>query len=158
MTEKFYQEGERTANKNYKTADIVSDSLNVDNLEYREKQREKNNGREEAKILTKHDIGLGKRHFKNHNKITLAKLCDDGVYFSSHLDGSKHLLTPELSMEVQLDLGSDIILTLDELLSPLHDPQYVKHSLERTHKWEILSQQYFKKNVKNSSNPSALLF
>ena len=48
---------------------------------------------------------------------SLAKLndiSDDGVYFQSHLDGSKHFLTPELSMEIQRNLGSDIIMAFDE--------------------------------------------
>jgi len=88
----------------------------------------------------------------------VTKMSEEGVTFVSHLDGSKHLLTPEKSMEVQLDLGSDICLVLDELLSPMHDPLYVQQSLERTHRWELRSADYFKKNVKKSSNPGALLF
>jgi queuine/archaeosine tRNA-ribosyltransferase len=87
-----------------------------------------------------------------------AKITENGVEFTSHLDGSPHLLTPEKSIEVQLDLGSDIVLVLDELLSPLHDKDYVKESLARTHRWEKRSQEYFKKNLKRSTNPGALLF
>ncbi|MDO8498678.1 MAG: tRNA guanosine(34) transglycosylase Tgt [bacterium] len=78
----------------------------------------------------------------------VSKITEEGVQFVSHLDGSKHLLTPEKSMEIQLDLGSDICLVLDELLSPLHGPEYVKQSLERTHRWEIRSEEYFRKGVR----------
>lgn len=87
-----------------------------------------------------------------------SKMIEDGIEFVSHLDGSKHLLTPEKSLEVQLDLGADICLVLDELLSPLHDPGYVKNSLERTHRWEQRSREYFTKNRSRSLNPKALLF
>lgn len=68
------------------------------------------------------------------------------------------MLTPQKSIEIQLDLGSDIILTLDELLSPLHNKTYVKKSLERTHRWEIESQKYFKKYSKKLLTPSPILF
>lgn len=91
-------------------------------------------------------------------KRPVGKIDEEGVHFTSHLDGSKHLLSPEKSMEVQLDLGSDICLVLDELLSPVHSPEYVKESLERTHRWEIRSKDYFEKNLKKSTNPGAQLF
>ncbi len=94
---------------------------------------------------------------KSKNQV-LSTIKEEGVEFKSHLDGSKHLLTPEKSMEVQLDLGSDIVLVLDELLSPYHDPRYVKKSLERTHNWEQQSLTYFKKHLKESTNPKAQLF
>ncbi len=102
-------------------------------------------------------IGPNKKS-ENSNKKLLSKITEDGVEFTSHLDGSKHLLTPEVSMEVQLDLGSDIILVLDELLSPLHDRDYAYESLERTHRWEMRSLEYFQKNLKKSTNPGAQLF
>ena len=80
----------------------------------------------------------------------LSKITEEGVWFSSHLNGDMHLLTPEKSIEVQLDLDSDIILVLDELLSPLHSPEYVAQSLERTHRWETRSKLYFEKSVKRN--------
>lgn len=88
----------------------------------------------------------------------LSKITDEGVQFTSHLDGSKHLLTPEKSIEVQLDLGSDIVLVLDELLSPMHGKRYVKKSLERTHDWGLRSKKYFDNNLAKSTNPDAQLF
>ncbi len=88
----------------------------------------------------------------------VTKMTEEGVHFVSHLDGSKHLLTPELSIEVQLDLGSDICLTLDELLSPTHSMEYVKDSLERTHRWELRSLEYFKKHAGKGTTQNPLIF
>ncbi|MCL5784488.1 MAG: tRNA-guanine transglycosylase [Patescibacteria group bacterium] len=91
--------------------------------------------------------GAGPADKDNALSPLVSKMTEEGVEFVSHLDGSKHLLTPEKSIEVQLDLGSDICLVLDELLSPLHTPKYVKQSLERTHRWELRSKEYFEKHV-----------
>ncbi len=88
----------------------------------------------------------------------LAKITEEGVVFKSHLDGSIHLLTPEKSMEVQLDLGADIVLTLDELLSPLHQRDYVAQSLERTHRWELRSKGFFDKHREKKREKRGLLF
>lgn len=112
-------------------------SKKPETVENREKEREKN------------DVG---------DRRVLSKILKEGIEFVSHLDGSKHLLTSRKSIEVQLDLGADIVLVLDELLSPLASPLYVKESLERTHRWELEGQKYFKKNIKKGVNPDALLF
>ncbi len=63
------------------------------------------------------------------------KITEEGVRFRSHLDGSFHLLTPERSMEIQKNLGADLIFAFDECTSPLHDYAYTKKSMERTHRW-----------------------
>ena len=55
----------------------------------------------------------------------LVKITEDGVEFKSHLDGAVHMFTPERSIEIQLNIGADIILVLDELISPLHSKSYV---------------------------------
>lgn len=65
----------------------------------------------------------------------LAKITDDGILFHSHLDASKHLLTPERSIDIQEKLGADIILVLDECTSPLSSYEYTKESLDRSHRW-----------------------
>lgn len=60
---------------------------------------------------------------------------EDGVLFKSHLDGSRHKFTPELSMQIQHGIGADITFAFDELTS-LKDPyQYQVQSLARTHRW-----------------------
>ncbi|MEM7331887.1 MAG: tRNA guanosine(34) transglycosylase Tgt [Chloroflexota bacterium] len=62
------------------------------------------------------------------------KIDDDGVTFKSHLDGSKHRFTPERSIQIQENLGADIIMAFDECPPPdNHD--YVYKSLDRTHPW-----------------------
>jgi queuine tRNA-ribosyltransferase len=65
----------------------------------------------------------------------LRKLSDEGVVFRSHIDGSEHLLTPELAVKYQEDLGSDIAMVLDEC--PAHDetPEKTRTAMNRTHLW-----------------------
>ncbi len=70
-----------------------------------------------------------------HTSTQLAKVDDDGVSFRSHLDGTKLRMTPELSMQLQWQIGADIHMAFDELTSPLADKQYVRRAMERTHAW-----------------------
>lgn len=65
----------------------------------------------------------------------LAKIGQDGVSFKSHLDGSLHYITPEKSIEIQHNLGADIIFAFDECTSPAEDLRYQEEALERTHNW-----------------------
>jgi queuine tRNA-ribosyltransferase len=65
----------------------------------------------------------------------LTKVDEDGVTFTSHIDGSLHRLTPEDSIRVQELLGADIALAFDEPTSPLHDEAYTARALGRTHRW-----------------------
>jgi queuine tRNA-ribosyltransferase len=62
------------------------------------------------------------------------KIDDDGVTFRSHLDGSKHRLTPEISMQIQQNLGADIIMCFDECPVPTDRP-VVERAVARTHAW-----------------------
>lgn len=72
---------------------------------------------------------------KNEQITKLAKIDEDGVTFRSHLDGSEHRLTPEKSIQIQHDIGADIIFAFDECTSPLADYNYQKEAMERTHRW-----------------------
>lgn len=65
----------------------------------------------------------------------LNEITEDGVYFRSHLDGSKHFISPEVSMKIQMDLGSDIVMAFDECPPYPADYDYVKKSLEMTIRW-----------------------
>lgn len=65
----------------------------------------------------------------------LRKITEDGVLFRSHIDGSKHLFSPESVMEIENALGADIIMAFDECIPPDADRQYAKNSLERTTRW-----------------------
>ena len=60
---------------------------------------------------------------------------DERVVFTSHIDGSTHVFTPETSIDIQRALGADIVLAFDECTSPLHDLDYTRASAERTHRW-----------------------
>ncbi len=60
---------------------------------------------------------------------------EEGVYFQSHLDGSKHFISPEKSMKIQKKLGADIIMAFDECAPYPAEKNYVKESLERTLRW-----------------------
>ena len=66
----------------------------------------------------------------------MVKVTEDGVLFRSYIDGSKHLFTPEKSIEIQKGLGADIILCFDELPPFRAGYDYTARSLERTHRWE----------------------
>lgn len=70
-----------------------------------------------------------------NSKSQLTKVTDDGVYFRSHLDGSKMFITPEISMRQQHLVGADIHMCFDELTSPLADKKYIKVAMDRTHAW-----------------------
>lgn len=63
------------------------------------------------------------------------KITDDGVEFRSHIDGFKHFFTPERSIEIQHNLGADIIMAFDECTPYPIDREYTKKAAERTHSW-----------------------
>jgi queuine tRNA-ribosyltransferase len=65
----------------------------------------------------------------------LRSIKEEGVTFRSHIDGSKHMFTPELAMEIQNALGSDIIMSFDECIPYPCEYDYAKKSLERTTRW-----------------------
>ena len=74
----------------------------------------------------------------------LKKVRDEGVEFASHLDGSRHLLTPEKAIDVQRIIGSDIMMSLDECLPNPSDRRTVEKSIRRTFDWEKRCLQHFK--------------
>ena len=78
--------------------------------------------------LNFHDVIAEKRE-------RLAHVDDDGVTFKSHLDGSMHRFTPEISMQVQHKIGADIMFAFDELTTLHNTKKYQEHSLERTRLW-----------------------
>ena len=63
------------------------------------------------------------------------KLTEEGVTFQSHIDGSRHLITPEKSMEIQRALGSDIVMAFDECPKLPATKETLKKSMELTHRW-----------------------
>lgn len=65
----------------------------------------------------------------------LRKMTEEGVTFQSHIDGSRHLFTPERVMDIERSIGADIIMAFDECTPGTADYNYAKKSMERTHRW-----------------------
>ena len=63
------------------------------------------------------------------------KITDEGVVFKSHIDGSKHIFTPENVMDIQRVIGGDIIMAFDECTPYPCEYEYAKDSIEMTHRW-----------------------
>ncbi len=70
---------------------------------------------------------------------SLNKITEEGVQFRSHIDGAPCFLSPESSMQIQMDLGSDIIMAFDECLKHPSPPEKIVESMEMTHRWLIRS-------------------
>jgi queuine tRNA-ribosyltransferase len=84
----------------------------------------------------------------------LRKITDEGVRFRSHLDGSEHLLTPEKAAEIQLALGSDIAMVLDECIETPAPRNIAEAALKRTTHWAQRARNYFlAKAQKNGDLP-----
>lgn len=79
------------------------------------------------------------REEKERQKLKTAKITEDGVWFFSHVDGSKHWFDSEVSIRAQEELGADLIVAFDDHESPLWDYETTKLSVERTNRWGIAS-------------------
>jgi len=82
----------------------------------------------------------------------LRKMTDDGVRFRSHLDGSEHLLTPEKAAEIQLALGSDIAMVLDECIETPAPRSIAEAALRRTSAWAQRARKYFLENAQQNGD------
>ena len=105
-------------------------------------------------------LGVEKRkNIKEGQKKSGVKLTEKGVEFKDPLDGKKYFLTPEDSVQIQLDLGSDIIMCLDECPPFPCDYEAAKKSLELTARWAERCKKYFdKKTKKTPRDKRPLLF
>lgn len=93
------------------------------------------------------------------DKDRLAHVDDDGVTFKSHLDGSLHRFTPEVSMQVQHKIGADIIFAFDECTTLLNTRNYQEKSLERTFTWaKRCISEHEKLTIERSHRPYQALF
>jgi queuine tRNA-ribosyltransferase len=81
---------------------------------------------------------------------------EEGVAFKSHLDGSKHLLSPERSMEIQRLLGSDVVMAFDELVPTTSTREIQAAAMERSMRWARRSRDAFDTNAEHAS--AAALF
>ncbi len=86
----------------------------------------------------------------------LRKITDEGVQFRSHLDGSAHLFTPESTVDVQLALGSDILMTLDECPAYPVTRSYAEQSTSRTVAWARAAMRHFEKRMQTMPTRHAL--
>jgi len=77
----------------------------------------------------------------------LAVIDDEGVTFTSHLDGSLHRFTPERSVEIQHALGADMFFVFDECTSPTEPYAYQKEAMDRTHRWAERSLKAHRQNI-----------
>ncbi len=96
-------------------------------------------------VAMEHGVGKLLREEEGEVRPRLNKITREGVYFQSHIDGSKQFLSPEISMEIQQKLGADLIIAFDDLESPKHSYQETKKSLELTEDWLLRSKKAHKR-------------
>jgi len=94
-------------------------------------------GKEISKIVKPIDpnMQIPERSSVDDGVPRLATIGNDGVSFRSHIDGSLHYITPEKSIQIQQNLGADIIFAFDECTSPAETDRYQEEALSRTHAW-----------------------
>lgn len=97
-------------------------------------------------------LGAGSKISGNN----LVKITEEGVHFSSHLDGSRHFLTPEKVIDIQLELGSDIIMPLDFCPSAEDEREEIEKAVELTNKWFRKAFEHFQKRTQRLKNKPAL--
>jgi len=104
-------------------------------------------GKEISKVVSVTDPSLliSERSSVDDGVPRLATVGNDGVSFRSHIDGSLHYITPEKSIEIQHNLGADIIFAFDECTSPTENLRYQEDALSRTHSWAKRSLEEHKK-------------
>lgn len=83
---------------------------------------------------------------------SLVKITEDGVHFRSYIDGSKHFFTPEKVMDIQSNIGADIIMAFDECAPGDSTKKYAREAMERTHRWAERSKQQWLINNKNRTD------
>lgn len=95
-------------------------------------------------------FSLGARAEKNFGSSGV-KISEEGVEFIDPVNGNRYFLTPEKSIDIQLNLGSDIIMVLDECPPYPSTEIYARESLERTTRWAKRAKEYFESKTKNIS-------
>ena len=87
----------------------------------------------------------------------LTKVTDEGVSFASHLDGSRHLITPERSVEIQRLLGSDIVMQFDELVRTDVPPEKQREAMDRSIRWAKRSRDEFGRGGEHAERAAIFL-
>lgn len=86
-----------------------------------------------------------------------AKTDDEGVRFQSHIDGSRHFFTPKKVIDIQRNLGSDIMMVLDDLVALPATNERIEHSIKRTTLWAKEALEYHRSLPKNHQNLFAII-
>jgi queuine tRNA-ribosyltransferase len=126
----------RTITKIAKGEELANDQLNLSQNDSDGAQRQK-----DAQRIASYDEDIASQHGQ------LAIVDDEGVTFTSHLDGSLHRFTPERSVEIQHALGADMFFAFDECTSPTEPYEYQREAMERTHRWALRSLRAHRQNL-----------
>ena len=84
---------------------------------------------------SKFEYTKGEKEKSKQTRTKIAKVNEEGVEFQSIYNGDKHFFTPEKSIQIQKQLGADMIFAFDECSPPSADYEYTKQSMQRTHRW-----------------------
>jgi queuine tRNA-ribosyltransferase len=94
-------------------------------------------------------FSLGKQA-ASKGKTSNVKITDEGVKFKSHLDGSNHFFTPERAIEIQRQIGADVIMAFDECTPNKADEKYTRQALDRTHRWAAQCKKYWEEKKRKN--------
>lgn len=111
------------------------------------------------KVLAMDTVGVTSDDVIADGRQRMAHVDDDGVTFKSHLNGERHRFTPEVSMQVQHQLGADIMFAFDELTTLMNTRAYQERSVERTRRWaERCLAEHHRQTEERSHRPYQALF
>ncbi len=111
------------------------------------------------KVLAMDAAGLADDDVIAPGKSRLAHVDDDGVTFTSHLNGDRHRFTPEFSMRIQHELGADIMFAFDECTTLMNTRNYQESSLDRTQAWAVRClREHARLTTERASKPYQALF
>ena len=111
------------------------------------------------KVLAMSTEGLEDDDVIAGGRSRLARVDDDGVTFTSHLDGSSHRFTPEVSMQIQHQLGGDVMFAFDECTTLMNTRTYQEQSVLRTQRWaERCLAEHFRQTELRGDRPYQALF
>lgn len=123
-------------------------------------ERKSKFGQKDINQISNNQTGDHGLEISREESVGMAKINDDGVTFKSIIDGSEHHFSPEKSIEIQRELGADIIFVLDECAPADSNIQIQNKAIDRTYLWANRCLQYFKdtSNDKGLVNPKQSLF
>lgn len=90
-------------------------------------------------------FSLGERGMAGNEKKALRQVTEDGVSFKSHLDGSKHMLSPEKSIQIQQNLGSDIMMAFDQPVYGMAGEAQAREAMQRSKRWLVRSKEQWQR-------------